>query len=125
VLTAEAVTLKAAEAAPVATVTDPGACSALLLLERVTTTGLVAAALKVTEQDLVCAPVSDCVPHESAANFATGAVVGGGDSVIAAVCETPSAVAVRIAVCVVLRADAVTLKAAAVAPAATFTEVGA
>jgi hypothetical protein len=124
-LTADAVTLKVAEVAPAATVTEAGALRAVLLLDRVTTKGLVAAALRDTEQVLICAPVSDWVPHESPASFAAGSEVGeAGDRVITSVCFSPPAVAVSVALCEVLTADAVTLKPAVVEPSATVTEAG-
>jgi hypothetical protein len=75
-LTADVATLKVAEVPPAATVTEAGARSALLLLDSVTTNWLVAAALRDTVQVLVCAPVSDCVPHERPSSVATGAGFG-------------------------------------------------
>ncbi len=122
-LKADTVTLKAALVAPAATFTEAGGCSALLLLESVTTVWLVAAALRYTEHCIHVGPVKVCVAHESLLNVATGADVAG-LSVIASICDTPLAVAVSVTVCLVLMADAVTLKAALVAPAATFTEAG-
>jgi hypothetical protein len=48
-----------------------------------------------------------------------------GDRVIAFIWDTPSAVAVSVAVCELLTAAAVTLKPALVSPTGTFTEAGA
>jgi hypothetical protein len=103
--------------------TEAGDCSALLLLERVTTVWPLAVAFSETEHAVVVGPVNFCVAHDRWLNVAVGAVVAG-VSVIASICVTPFAVAVSSAVCFVLRADAVTLKAALVAPAATFTDTG-
>ena len=76
----------------------------------------------------VVGPVSACVAHESLLKVATGGGEGAdedGDRVIAFICDTPSAVAVSVAVCALLTADAVTLKPALVSPTGTFTEDGA
>jgi hypothetical protein len=126
VVTADAVALKAALVEPAAIVTEVGTVNALLLLESVTTVWLVAAALRYTEHESVVSPVSVCVAHETLLNVATGAGVGAaaGDSVIASICDTPSAVAVNVAFAAVVTADAVALKAALVEPAATVTEAG-
>jgi hypothetical protein len=77
-LTTDAVTLKPALVAPAGTSTEVGACSALLLLESVTTVWLVAAALRYTEHAVVVGPVNVCVPHETSLNVATGSGVGVG-----------------------------------------------
>ncbi len=76
VVTADAVTLKVAEVPPWGTVTEAGACSELLLLDRFTTVWLVAASLRSTEQALVCAPVSDCVPQEILLSVGAAPVAG-------------------------------------------------
>jgi hypothetical protein len=124
-LTADAVTLKAAEVPPLGTATEAGARSELLLLDSFTTAWLVAAPLRDTKQVSLCAPVIECVPHERPFNFATGSVVvPAGDKVITSVFLTPRAIAVSVAFCAVLTADAVTLNAAVVLPAATITEDG-
>jgi hypothetical protein len=99
VVTADAVALKAALVEPSATLTEAGTFNALLLLESVTTVWLVAAALRDTEHESVVGPVNVCFPHEIEFSVATGAGVedGPGDSVIASICATPSAVAVSVA----------------------------
>jgi glutaminase len=98
-VTADAVTLKVAEVSPFDTVSEAGVRSALLLLDSITTVLLVAAALRDTEHDAVCAPVIESDPHESSFNVATGAgpVGAAGYSMIRSDFATPSAVAVRIA----------------------------
>jgi hypothetical protein len=68
--TEEESTLNPAEFAPLWTCTDAGTCKALLLLLRDTETGLVAAAVKITEHDLDCEPTRDCVPQEICDNVA-------------------------------------------------------
>ncbi|MGA8740931.1 MAG: hypothetical protein WB561_07070 [Terracidiphilus sp.] len=55
-------------AEPAATVTEAGTVSAALLLVSETVVALVAGALKDTVQTFDCAPVSDCVPHETVLN---------------------------------------------------------
>jgi len=115
--------VKVAEVVPEDTVTEEGTRNAPLLLRSATIVGLVAAALKETEQDLVCVPVRDWVPQESPANLAAG-VDATGARVTTSVCLTPPAVAVRVAFCVVLTADAVAVKTAEVLPAATTTDAG-
>jgi hypothetical protein len=123
VVSADAVTVKFALVEPAAMFTEAGDCSALLLLERATTVWLVAVTLSETEHAVVVGPVNFCVAHDSWLSVAVGAVVAG-LSVIKYVCETPPTDAARDTVCFVLRADAVTLNTAAVAPAATFTDAG-
>jgi len=126
-LTAVAVTLKVAEVSSLDTVTEPGARSALLLLDSFTTVWLVVAAVRDTEQTSVCAPVIEFVPHESPFKVATGAGVVGlaGYSMITSDFEAPSAVAVSVAFCEAFTAAAVTLKGVEVPPFGTVTEAGA
>ncbi len=68
VLTAVAVAVNGALEAPAATVTDPGTVTTLLLLARFTVIGLAAAAVSVTEQVSVPAPVTEAPLHETALN---------------------------------------------------------
>jgi hypothetical protein len=125
VFTAEAVTLKVTEVFPCGTVTEAGTRSAVLLLDSFTIVWVVVAALRDTVQTCVCAPVIESVPHESPLKLTTGiGEVGAGESVSTSLFFTPAAVAVSVALCEVLTADAVTLKDALVLPAATVTEVG-
>jgi hypothetical protein len=64
VRTDNAVAAKLTEVEPTATVTDAGTLRTLLLLERATTVGLVAVALKETVHDSVVRMISVCVAHE-------------------------------------------------------------
>ena len=68
--TVEETALKAAVFAPTATVTELGTVSAGLLLLSDTVTGFAAEAVRLTEQFLLCAPVKDCVPHETSLKVA-------------------------------------------------------
>jgi hypothetical protein len=97
-----------------------------LLLESVTTVLSVAAAVKDTEHLSVVGPVNVFLSHEILVSVATGAGAGeeSGDSVIASICDTPSAVAVSFAFSGLLTANAVALKPTFVSPAGTFTEAG-
>lgn len=74
--TADAVTLKLAEVDPEETVTAVGTCKALLLLLNETDVGLVAAALRDTEHEVVVGPVRLCVAHVTPAREGVLAVVG-------------------------------------------------
>lgn len=67
-VTAEAVAVKLALDAPAATVTDAGTLTALLLLARLTVIAPPVAAVSVTVQASVTAPVSVPLPQESALN---------------------------------------------------------
>ena len=72
VVTADAVAVKAAVVAPLATVTDAGTVTALLLLFRVTVwPPLFAAAVRVTVQASVVAPVSELLLQETALGAGT------------------------------------------------------
>jgi hypothetical protein len=68
VVTAAAVTVNVALAAPVATVTVAGAVTALLLLARFTVSGVAAVPVIVNVQASVTAPVSDVLLHVIALN---------------------------------------------------------
>ena len=71
-MNAEAVAVKAAVVAPLATVTDAGTVTALLLLLRLTVRPpLFAAAVRVTVQASVVAPVSELLLQETALSAGT------------------------------------------------------
>jgi hypothetical protein len=70
VVTAEAVAVKGALADPLATVTDAGTETALLLLARFTVIALVAADVRLTVQASVAAPLSELLLHETALSAA-------------------------------------------------------
>jgi len=68
VLTAVAVAPKVALAAPAAIVTEAGTVTALLLFDKLTVVAVVAAALSVTVQESVAAPVNELLlqrPHSA------------------------------------------------------------
>ena len=119
VLTAEAVAVNAAVVAPAGTVTEPGTVTAeLLLASDIVNPPLGAAAVSVTEQASVTAPVSEPLLQETPLSAACG--FNCRDVALL----TPPALAVIVAVVVVLTAEAVAVNAALVAPAATVTEPG-
>ena len=95
-MTAAVVAVKGAVADPAGTVTDAGTVTALLLLARdIAKPPLGAAAVRVTVQTSLAAPVSELLAQESALS-AAGADVA--LRLIAKVRETPPALAVRVAV---------------------------
>ena len=122
VFTADAVTVKAAEVLPLATVMEAGTTSELLLLDNATTVWLVAGAFRATVHPLVCAPVSDCVPHDTLLSVGADAAIG--LSAMISEIELPSAVAVKVTFWEVFTADAVTLKVTEVFDCGTVTEAG-
>ena len=67
-LTAVAAAVNAALAAPAAIVTDAGTVTALLLLDRLTVSGVAAVPVIVTVQASVVVPVSEALAHETALN---------------------------------------------------------
>jgi hypothetical protein len=74
VLTADAVAVNVADVAPAATVTEAGTVTAVLLLANVTGSPAVpAAAVSVTVQESVPAPVIDALVHDSALSAACAA----------------------------------------------------
>ena len=120
VLTAETVAVKLAAVAPAATVTEAGTVTALLLLARLTTNPPVgAAALNVTVQLSVPAPVNDPLVQLRALNVGTPAL-----NCRAKVWAMLFALAVSVTVAAVLTAETVAVKLAVVPPAATVTEAG-
>jgi hypothetical protein len=122
VLTAEIVAVNAALVAPAGTVTDAGTVTAELLLAKATVNPpLGAAAVRPTVQASVPAPVTEPLLQETALSAAVGA---DGFSCSEVAWLTPLAVAVIVAVCVVLTAEAAAVNAALVAPAGTVTDAG-
>jgi len=120
VLTAETVAVKLALVDPAPTVTEAGTVTAELLLVRLTANPpLGAAALSVTVQLSVPAPVIDPLAQVSALNTGTPVL-----SCSAKVFATPPALAVNVTVCAVLTAETVAVKLALVDPAPTVTEAG-
>jgi hypothetical protein len=120
VVTADTVAVNAALVAPAATVTDAGTVTDELLLDRFTPNPPVgAAAVSVAVQASVAAPVSELAVQLTALSAANTVL-----SCRAKVFVTPLADAVSVAVCAVVTADAVAVKAALVAPAATVTDAG-
>jgi hypothetical protein len=75
VVTAVAVAVNPALEAPAAIVTEAGAVTALLLLPRLTVTGLLAADVSVAVHASVAAPVSDALLQETALSVAPGSPV--------------------------------------------------
>ena len=122
VLTEETVAVKFALVAPDATVTVAGTTTAELLLARlIVIPPVVAAALSVTVQLSVPAPVN--VPLVQLSPFKTG-VAAGGFSCRAKVSATLPEVAVSVAVCAVVTDVAVAVNPTLVAPATTVTVAG-
>jgi len=120
VLTAETVAVKLAVVAPAATVTLAGTVTALLLLARLTVNPPVgAAALNVTVQLSVPAPVND--PLVQLRALTVGALTFSWSPKVLA---TLLALAVRVTVAAVLTAETVAVKLAEVDPAATVTLPG-
>jgi len=116
--TGTVVTVKVALVAPAATVTEAGTVALALLLDRLTASPPVGAAL-----EIVTVPVEDAPPitvvGANASAEAVGAVI-----VRVAVWEVAFAVAVIVAVVLAATAFVVTVKVADVAPDATVTEAG-
>jgi hypothetical protein len=120
VLTEETVAMKLAAVAPAATVTVAGTVTAESLLVRLTIKPpLPAAALRVTVQLSVPAPVID--PFVQLSELSVGKVVF---SCTPKVSTTPLALAVKVTAWGVLTAEAVAVNLADVAPGATVTEAG-
>jgi hypothetical protein len=126
VVTADAVAVKAALVALAGTVTEEGTVSAALLLARPTLAPPVgAAAVRVTVQASVPAPVMEALLQVIALNAgAEGLEPLEGESCSAKVFVTPPELALRVTDCAVVTADAVAVKAALVALAGTVTEEG-
>ena len=122
VVTEETVAVKAAVVAPAATITEVGTVTDELLLARLTVNPPVgAAALSVTVQLSVPAPVIDPLAQLSEDRFVVGA---GTASCRAKVFDTSRALAVNVTVCAVPTEEMVAVKVALPAFALTATEAG-
>ena len=122
VVTADAFAVKPTLVAPVATVTEAGTVRALLLLESVTTIGLVAAALRDTEHASDVGPVNVCVPHAILLNTGVAAAVG--YNVITSVFDTLPSCPEIVTLTDLLTALETALNPVVVAPDATTTVDG-
>ena len=122
-LTAVVVAPKVALDAPVAMVTEAGTITALLLLDKLTVVAVVAAAVSVTVQESVPAPVSELLLHESALS-AGGVDVVDGFNCSVVVSETPFEVAVSVTVCVALTDDTVAVNGSLVSSVHTYIDEG-
>ena len=74
--TGAAVAVKAALVEPAGTATEPGTLSKVLLLAKLTTVELVAAALRYTEHGSVVVPSNDCVPQATLVRVGVTACTG-------------------------------------------------
>ncbi len=122
-LTAVAVAPKVALAAPAAIVTEAGTVTALLLFDKLTVVAVVAAALSVTVQESVAAPVNELLLHETALS-AAGAADDDGFNCRVVVSEMPFDVAVSVTVCVALTADTVAVNGSLVSWVHTYMTEG-
>jgi hypothetical protein len=124
VLTAVVVAPKVVLDAPAAMVTDAGTVTALLLLDKLTVVAVVAAAVSVTVQESVPAPVSELLLHESALSAAGSVDVVDGFNCSVVVSETPFEVAVSVTVCAALTADTVAVNGSLVSSVHTYIDEG-
>ena len=104
-------------------VTEAGTITALLLLDKLTVVAVVAAAVSVTVQESVPAPVSELLLHESALS-AGGVDVVDGFNCSVVVSETPFEVAVSVTVCVALTDDTVAVNGSLVSSVHTYIDEG-
>jgi hypothetical protein len=127
-LTGETAAVKLAEVDPAATVTLAGKTTAALLLARLTAKPpLAAAALKVTAQLSLPAPVIDPIVHVRPLNSGTSVLpwpIPEAFNCKANVSTTPPALAISVAVCAELTEETAAVKLAVVDPACTVTEFG-